>query len=102
LFESFYIDITRSFYAEESAERSASINVDAGEFISHVVSRVKEEKQRATALLPPQSWSIIEGVAEKALLDCRLHDLASKGIYLDDHEITGSGRCLIITIVFQP
>jgi hypothetical protein len=50
------------------------------------VSRVKEEKQRATALLPPQSWSIIEGVTERALLDCRLHDLASKGIRLNDHD----------------
>jgi cullin 4 len=79
LFESFFIDVTQSFYVEESTECAASFKNQAHIFLTHVNMRVEEEVQRCRAVLPESSWSTVEMVTEKSLMDGRLEWLATEG-----------------------
>jgi cullin-4 len=79
LFESYYLDITRSFYAAESIEQSEAFKNEAYKFIHHVCTRVDEELQRCQAVLPETSRILVEQTTENALMESQLEWLATDG-----------------------
>ncbi|KZT09051.1 Cullin-4B [Laetiporus sulphureus 93-53] len=80
VFESFYISLTRSFYAAESAERAEALKGNAQKFLKHCEHRRQEEDQRARDVLPESSRGEIIDVTDKALLSSRLVWLAKDAL----------------------
>jgi cullin-4 len=79
LFESYYLDITRSFYVAESNEQSEAFKNEAYKFIHHICTRVDEELQRSQAVLPDSSRILVQQTTEIALMESRLDWLAFDG-----------------------
>lgn len=79
IFESYFLEITQTFYEAESVERYESLRADAREFLKHCEARRTEEKERARAVLPEASWEAVVQATDRALLTGRLDWLAKDG-----------------------
>ncbi|OBZ79494.1 Cullin-4 [Grifola frondosa] len=80
LFETHFIDLTHSFYTEESTARAEALKDNARGFLSHCEARRTEEIQRAKDALPQQSWSVVIDTTDRALLKGRLDWLAKEAL----------------------
>ncbi|KAG6890869.1 hypothetical protein C0992_012005 [Termitomyces sp. T32_za158] len=65
-FETFYIKITREFYAAETAELSQSMS-NARNFFGHIMVRIEEEEQRSKDVLPVGSWNVVRQAVEESV-----------------------------------
>ena len=77
IFETYYLDLTKSFYAAESLKYE--VKGKARKFLSHCMLRESEEDARAAYVLPEQSRVAVNETTEQALLDGRLVWLAEEG-----------------------
>jgi cullin-4 len=80
VFESFYLEVTRSFYVAESLECAQALKHRASEFFEHINSRMDEETQRSQDVLLVGSYGIVTEVTENAMLGGRLEWLAKEGV----------------------
>lgn len=83
LFESYYINLTREFYTQESAECAESLKSNARDFLEHCRARQIEERKRAQELLPEDSVPDVVDTTNRAMLVGRLDWLASDGRTVD-------------------
>ncbi|KAH9487336.1 Cullin-4 [Psilocybe cubensis] len=84
-FEEYYIDITRTFYLEESSFKSVALKADPQLFFDEASARIREEIERSNAVLPVATWSIVREVTENSLWKGRLEWLANATLssYMD-------------------
>ncbi|PPQ84539.1 hypothetical protein CVT25_007609 [Psilocybe cyanescens] len=92
-FEEYYIDITRTFYLEESSYKSVALKDDPKAFFNSASSRINEEVARSKAVLPVATWSIIREVTENSLWKGRLEWLAKSTLssYMDSRDFESLG-----------
>lgn len=79
VFESFYLDITESYYTASSAELAQSTKDNAADFLKRVDLWVDDEMQRSKDLLPVGSWNLVREVTLKSMMMNRLEWLANGG-----------------------
>lgn len=80
IFEVYYLNLTKSFYAAESLTREEKGK--AQEFLSHCMLRKDEEDARAIHVLLEQSREAVKKTTEEGLLEGRLVWLAEEGWFL--------------------
>ncbi len=90
LIELTYLDLTQSFYTKESSDLVARGDVPADEFLSKVDQRIKEEEERARAVLVESSVDAIKDTTRSALLTDRLPWLAKDG---GQSHVAATGAC---------
>ena len=78
IIESTYLNLTHAFYTKESNDLVEQAK-SAAEFISHHDARLKEESERAKAVLLVKSGSPVKDTAQSALVTGRLPWLAKDG-----------------------
>ncbi|OCH94183.1 Cullin-domain-containing protein [Obba rivulosa] len=76
IFELFYLDLTQTFYLNESQACVEDDKMDAKTFVRHCENRRDQEQQRAKEVLPEGSLDEILAVTDKSLLTDRLDWLA--------------------------
>ncbi|GBE81488.1 hypothetical protein SCP_0312170 [Sparassis crispa] len=79
-FESYYINLTREFYTQESAEYAKRLKDSARGFLKHCEARRTEELKRAQDLLPEETWNQAVDTTDRALLTNRLDWLAKDAL----------------------
>lgn len=70
LFEKYFLDITRAFFAGESEELRETMSPK--QFLLHCEARHVQEKGRAQELIPRRSIQAVLDIVDKALLCDRL------------------------------
>jgi cullin 4 len=79
VFESFYVDMTESYYSEESRRISIAMKSDPAEFMIHCIGRVQDETQRSKDILLESSWELVRSTTERSLLQNQLSWVAMQG-----------------------
>ncbi|RPD58496.1 Cullin-domain-containing protein [Lentinus tigrinus ALCF2SS1-6] len=80
LIELTYLNLTQTFYTKESNELVARGDVPADEFLNQMDKRIKEEEERARAVLVESSIDAVKDTTRSALLTGRLQWLATDAI----------------------
>ncbi|KJA20855.1 hypothetical protein HYPSUDRAFT_203447 [Hypholoma sublateritium FD-334 SS-4] len=62
-----YVDLTQSFYQQESAEKAESLKAEPRVFFEQACTRISEESARVEAVLPVSAWSLVRTSTEWAL-----------------------------------
>lgn len=78
-FETYYLDLTTSFYTAESTHQAESLTAE--KFLVHCQARRDEEMERAKAVMPEKSWEGVMDKTDRALLGGRLEWLVKDGAY---------------------
>lgn len=82
VFETYYLGVTKAFYAAESLqkyEQNTERASDALAFVEHCGKRGEDEDEMCRAVLLERSWPLAKQAVERSLLDGRLKWLAEKG-----------------------
>jgi len=77
--ESRYVDMTESYYSEESRRKSIAMKSDPAGFMIHCVARVQEEIERSRDMLLESSWELIRSTTERSLLQNQFGWVAVQG-----------------------
>ena len=79
LIELTYLNLTQTFYTNESSTLVERGDVPADEFLNKVDQRIHEEEERARAVLVESSINAVKDTTRSALLTGRLQWLAKDG-----------------------
>lgn len=79
-----YVDLTQSFYQQESAEKAESLKAEPKAFFEQACTRISEESARVEAVLPVSAWGLVRTATEWSLWGGRVEWIckASRCLYI--------------------